>query len=285
MLTLLMKMNIIKSACYSRLLTALFVGSLALSASATERLFTYTYEPETLPKGAWEAEQWVTLRTGRTGAVGKSDFNLLVFREELEYGVTDNYQVALYFNHQYEYFKNPSTGARTSHYRQKGFSLENKYMLLNPADHVVGLSLYLEPTLDAADGMFALEEKIILGQRHGDWKWALNLTHETEWEDNYKETIGEVEITFGIARQLGSRWSLGLEARHHAEVVEYCDWEGYAFYLGPVLSYRTDKWWTALSVMPQIYGANPGGNPDRNTHLDLDGHERLNIRLLFGFSF
>jgi hypothetical protein len=37
--------------------------------------------------------------------------------------------------------------------------------------------------------------------------------------------------------------------------------------------------------MPQIYGANFEGNPDRNTHLDLDGHEKVNMRLLLGFSF
>ena len=268
------------------ILTGIACGALAFTATATERLFTYTYEPETLPKGALEAEQWVTLRAGRDAAVGQEDFYRLEFRDEIEYGVTDNYQVSLYFNHQYDHFKDPASGAKTSNYRQKGFSLENKYMVLNPAEHAVGLSLYLEPTLDAADGVFELEEKIILGQRHGDWKWALNLTHATEWENDYQDRVGEFEATFGIARQLNSRWSLGLEMRHHAEAEEYRDWEGYAFYLGPVLSYRTDRWWAALTVMPQIYGANPeGGNPDNNTHLDLDAHERVNVRLLFGFSF
>src|SRR5438552_18492465 len=36
-------------------------GLCVSSVSATERFFTYTYEPETLPQGAWEYEQWVTL--------------------------------------------------------------------------------------------------------------------------------------------------------------------------------------------------------------------------------
>jgi hypothetical protein len=35
------------------------------TASAMERYFTYTYEPETMPAGALEYEQWVTLRAGR----------------------------------------------------------------------------------------------------------------------------------------------------------------------------------------------------------------------------
>jgi hypothetical protein len=33
-----------------------------------------------------------------------------------------------------------------------------------------------------------------------------------------------------------------------------------------------------------IYGANFGGNPDANRHLEPEGHERLNIRLVFGIS-
>jgi hypothetical protein len=38
-------------------------------------------------------------------------------------------------------------------------------------------------------------------------------------------------------------------------------------------------------VLPQIYGANFIGNPDNNDHLDLEGHERVNVRLLVGISF
>ena len=257
--------------------------TLASQAPATERLFTYTYEPETLPKGAVEFEQWVTQRSGRNSAVGKENFRRVQFREEIEYGVTDNYQLSLYFNHQYEHFRNPTTGASRTDYRQKGVSIENKLMVWNPADHAVGLSLYLEPTYDGED--FELEQKIILGQRVGDWKWALNLSHETEWSDDFSDKVGEFEITFGAAHELDSHWSLGLEIRHHAEISEYKDWEGYALYVGPVVSYRRENWWAALTVMPQVYGANFNGDPDGVHALDLDGHEKINVRLLVGFSF
>ena len=59
----------------------------------------------------------------------------------------------------------------------KGISFENRYMVLNPASHAVGLTLYLEPCFSGDEA--ELEEKIILGQRYGNWKWALNLTHAT----------------------------------------------------------------------------------------------------------
>jgi hypothetical protein len=72
-------------------LLGLVVSALYLQiASANERDFTYSYEPETMPTGAMEFEQWVTLRTQRTRIVWQENFNLWKIREELEYGVTDS---------------------------------------------------------------------------------------------------------------------------------------------------------------------------------------------------
>ena len=267
-----------------QILTGITCGLLtAAAAQADERIFTYTYEPATPPKGEFEFEQWVTMRAGRNAAVGQDDFYRVQFREELEYGVTDNYQVSLYFNHGYTHFKDPGTGARTSDYRQEGFSVENIYMLLNPTEHAVGLSLYLEPTWDGEN--FELEEKILIGQRYDKWRWALNFTHATEWKDHFRENEGEFETSFGISRQLNSRWSLGVEFRNHNEIPEYKEWENTAFYLGPVVCYKRTSWFATLTVMPQIYGANFTGDPDNDHHLELEGHERVNARLIFGFDF
>ena len=265
------------------LAVGLIFAALAATVRADDRLFTYTYEPETAPKGTFEFEQWLTSRAGRNDAVGQRDFHRLQLREEFEYGVTDNYTLSLYVNHQYETYKDPGTGARTSKYDWTGISLENKFLVLNPAEHAVGLSLYLEPTYDGEN--FELEQKIILGQRYGDWKWALNLTHATEWSDHFRGTEGELEISLGIARQLSPRWSVGIEIRDHNELPEYSRWENTALYIGPVVSYRRERWWAALTVMPQVYGANWGGDPDGNASLELEGHERWNVRLLFGYSF
>ncbi len=74
-------------------------------------------------------------------------------------------------------------------------------------------------------------------------------------------------------------------ARDHNELPDYSEWENTALFLGPVVSYRQEKRWAALSVMPQIYGANFSGNPDHVSKLELEGHERVNIRLLLGISF
>src|SRR5436190_2943830 len=118
---------------FSTILTGLLAcGFSAASASANERLFTYTYEPETLVKGTTEFEQWVTLRAGRNETVGQENYTKWELREELEYGVTDNYSVSLYLNHSAESFRDTATGddVSTSHF--DGVSIENRYMLFNP---------------------------------------------------------------------------------------------------------------------------------------------------------
>jgi hypothetical protein len=93
-----------------------------------------------------------------------------------------------------------------------------------------------------------------------------------------------LEASIGVARDLGKNWSLGLEVRDHNELPDYKFWENTALFVGPALSYRQEKWWAALTVMPQVFGANFNGDPDGHSNLELEGHERVNIRLMIGIS-
>lgn len=86
--------------------------------------------------------------------------------------------------------------------------------------HKIGLTLYLEPRFSGSEAE-EIEEKIIIGQRFGVWKWAFNLTHATEWEEDLEEVEGEFEGTFGISRDVGKHWSVGLEFGNHNEIPEY----------------------------------------------------------------
>lgn len=266
------------------LLPGLLAGVVrAASIRADERRFTYVYEPETLPSGAFEFEHWVTLRAGRNKTVGQENYHRWDLRQELEYGVTDWYSAALYLNEKAESYRDPGNGANEYAFDWTGVSVENRFNVLNPATHKIGLTLYLEGRYSGEEA--ALEQKIIIGQRHGNWKWAFNLGHETEWEDHRRKVEAELAASFGLARDLGKRWALGLEFRNENILPEYHSWENSALFLGPVLSYRREKWWNALTVMPQIYGWNNSVSQDGNSHLELNDHEKLNIRLLFGFDF
>lgn len=266
------------------LILATVAGALCLpNAQATDRLFTYTYEPEGMPKGAAEFEQWMTLRSQRTKNVGQENFNRWELREEFEYGVTDNYTIDFYINSKAESFRDPAAGLDSSSFEFAGISLANRFNLVNPATHPVGFTLYLEPTFSGSEAAF--EQKLIFGQRHGNWKWALNLIHETEWEENFDKTVGEVEATFGISYGLSKHWWLGVEARNVNEIPEYKKWESSAVYVGPALHYRRENWWATLTVLPQAWGKDYDGNTDRTSGLDLAHNERINIRLIFGIHF
>lgn len=259
----------------------LYLG--ASSLQANDRRFTYSYEPEVNPKGELEFEQWVTLRTQRNDHVGQENYNRFDFREEVEYGVTDNYTASLYLNFKNTSYRVPSTGSDESSFDFEGVSLENRYQLLNPALYPVGLTLYLEPRFSGDEA--EIEEKIILGQRYGDWKWALNLGHATEWKDNFHQTEGEIEVSAGVGYDLNSNWNVALEVKHDQAIPEYDAWESAAVFVGPTVSYRNENWWAALSVLPQVYGHNFDGNGDGDRALDLEHHERVQVRLLWGIHF
>ncbi len=74
--------------------TAIVTGALLLgTAHAGERRFTYVYEATTAPRNEVEVENWVTWETQKEeGQRG----NTFAFRHELEYGVTDHFQLAIY---------------------------------------------------------------------------------------------------------------------------------------------------------------------------------------------
>src|SRR6186713_1712461 len=98
--------------------------ALSQSALADQRRFTYVYEPETLPEGAMEFENWVTLRTQRTEDVGQENYNRWDLRQELEYGVTDRYSVSLYMNEKAESYEDTATGEDVSGLSWEGISIE-----------------------------------------------------------------------------------------------------------------------------------------------------------------
>lgn len=260
----------------------LAVGLLPQPLRADDRRFTYVYEPETPPAGSMEFENWVTLGAGRNSTVGQDNYTLWELRQEFEYGVTDRYAVGLYLNESAENYRATATGANVSDFTFEGLSLENRFNVLNPAERAVGLTLYLEGTYSGDEA--EIEEKLILGQRHGKWKWAFNIIQATGWENNLSEIEGELGGSLGVAYDLGSAWSIGIEFRNQTLMPQYSNIESTVLFLGPVVSVRQERWWAALSVMPQLHGWNFGGDPDGNPHLDLSENERLNVRLLFGIN-
>src|SRR5215475_9941300 len=84
-------------------------------ARADEAIFAWTYTTDLLPKGKWEFEQWMTARWEKEHGA----YNVFDFREELEYGLTDNLQIALYLNHHYVNADNDIPVANPAHPKRR----------------------------------------------------------------------------------------------------------------------------------------------------------------------
>src|SRR5260370_41198153 len=94
----------------SRQLLAILGGVLTVvSASATERYFTYSYEPETMPRGGWEGEQWATPLAGRNAAAGQEDFQQWEIRHGLGYRGTDKFSTVVSGNAAQTHLQEPAT--------------------------------------------------------------------------------------------------------------------------------------------------------------------------------
>jgi len=252
----------------------LVIAATAATAAASERHFTYTYESGVLRPGAWEIEPWSTFR------LGKSDFySRLDTRLEAELGLTDRLQTSLYLNLKAVTEDTPL--GRSSSTELQGISSEWKLKLSDPVADRAGLALYGE--LSAGPSEVEIEGKLILDKRVGRLLGALNLVAEHEWKFDAPETERETafEVDAAACWFLTPRLTAGLELRSHTVLLPGEEPTRSALFLGPTVSYAKGGWWVAASVLPQVRalaGASDG-------HLDLEEHERVEVRVIFGLEF
>ncbi len=243
------------------------IAMLCLSAAAVDvqagaRRFTYIYEALTMPKGAVEYEQWVTWKTAKEN---DRDFDRFDFRHEVEWGVTDNFQLALYQDWRFE--EAPGR-PRRGDYRDT--ALEAIYNLTNPVTDPIGLSLYGE--IKIGDQLLELEGKLILEKDFGPLVLAYNATLEAEWEGaHFQEDKGELIQEAGISYQFSPRFLMGLELRHEVPIPDWAGVRGKGvLFLGPNFSYRAEKWWATLTPLFQVS--------------DVEDEPDFQMRLLVGFN-
>lgn len=229
--------------------------------------------------GARELEIWNTYRSSRGYFYRRLDQ-----RAEFEFGVGSNVMSALYLNYTWLERDPNGTAPGGDPVSSSSVSISNewKFKLADRVADPVGLGLYTEATLGLDE--FELEGKLLLDKQLGKWLVAFNAVADNEWAtelvsgETHTSSEFTAEFDLGIAYAVQSNFSIGLEVRNHNEIVGG-EWEHSALFAGPVLSYSSDAWWATLTILPQVTGFKgaTAGN------LVLDGHERLEARLLFSF--
>ncbi len=244
----------------SALAAAAILAAAAAPAAADERKFSYSYEAKTLPRGTFEFEQWVTLRTGRP----EGTFRVFAFREELEYGITDLLTTALYLNFAHEKIGDESE------FEFESVSSEWKYKLSDPAADPIGLLAYAELGLGPDEQ--ELELKFIANKIVQRWNFAANAIVEFEREEE-EEPSGEKEweresklaLTLGASYQFRPGLAAGLEAVHETPFEgTFKEKEDSAFYVGPVFHYAAPRFWLTLTWLHQVPGPDDGDTGEEN---------------------
>jgi hypothetical protein len=267
---------------------AIFGG--AQPAQADESPFGSIYTTELLPRGAMEAEQWVT------GARGKPDerFDEVTGRSELEYGVSDRFLLSLYANYRWNKVVPHGPGAPDGPEdttRFTGFSAEAIYQILNPYTDPFGFALYLEPSIGA--GERSLEVKLLFQKNFLDDRLVLagNLNTEYVWVHDVGTGAWDhetgLEFYLGASYRFAPGWFGGVELlnenSYSGHLFEGAHAEANAFYFGPALHYAAPGWWATLAVYEQLpWAGNPAHAPGAVSHGLLVEAERLRARFRLG---
>jgi hypothetical protein len=237
-----------------------------------------------------DLEAWGTFRTGR-----KYFFNQLDNRLEFEVGLNDKLQTAFYINSSYKAFgANLDTLGGIADTSVSGIMKESefsvssewKWKLLDPSANAVGMALYAEFTF--TPGEFEIENKIIIDKKSEKNIIAFNLVNEYEVAYNVKKgtTLHEwedgVEADLGFMHMVKPNFGLGIEMKNQNELVVE-GWQHSALFGGPTLFYSGEKHYIILNILPQW--ANLHKTDDAPNNLVLNDYEKLDVRLLFGFSF
>ena len=101
------------------------------------------------------------------------------------------------------------------------------------------------------------------------------------------------DYALGASYRIASKWLAGLEFLIRRTFVDqdFAKQGSSAFFLGPVIHYADDEWWTTLTVLPQIAGNPHGlgldayGNTLSDRTRTLGEYEKMEIRLRIGVEF
>jgi hypothetical protein len=286
---------------------------------AGESLFGFLLTTDLLPKGGKEIEQWLTWRRQKAGG----QFDLIQGRNAFEYGVTDDFQAAIYANYMWSRAFHNSVDSTTappenfadvqvgpdSHWhsgRFVGVSLEGIYRILSPYIHPIGLAYYLEPTI--GNGLYEVENRIIVQKNLLDDRLViasnLSLNLEGRKLPGDPDEVGyasrkhwDHETDFNISLAASYRfipnWSAGFEFINEREYSNFSlspdRRTNVAYYLGPVLHWGGERFFVTATFLTQLPWAQDFANPPpgfiKGGRTYADDFEKYRLRLKVGFTW
>ncbi len=222
-------------------LMVLFIGW-GREGQAAQRSYVWTEEYGTMAKGSAELEFWDTAVTKDIRTRNASDWTQQL---ELEYGITDHFNVSLY--QVYE------QAADSPSLTYLGYQVELKYQVAEKNVLPVDVLLYAEnEQVNDSDGP-RFEGKIILAKKLDRLSFAYNQIFERRYATGKEEH----EYAAGISYELVPALRLGIEAKGSYSEKQYA--------VGPTLAWLGNRIWADIGA---VYGLNKNTN-DREVRFML----------------
>jgi hypothetical protein len=205
--------------------------AVAPAARADRRSFVRSYEYATQPQGNLEFELWNdVIREGAWDAAATAH------RFELEYGITDHWDAALY-----HVFAQPSGAS----FRFDSWRLETRYRLAEKGEWPIDVMLYFEVERPADFAQpFETEQKLILEKDFGRFALVTNLVGEQKFLRAADKHLWEID--------LGARFEVSPALRLAAEAWTIHETVGgrttSTWFAGPSLSVATGKFWLQIGA-------------------------------------
>lgn len=203
------------------------------TANADQRSYVWTYEYLTLNKGSTEFEYYLTSKTTDDSRSGDTDYQ---HQLELEYGITDRWDIALY---------QVLTQADGESLKYGGFKVRTRYRFGERGEFFVDPLVYLEyqSKVDDAD---VFEGKVILSKDIGQLNISYNQIIETEIDGD-----GEVEhgYAFGVSYPIHPAVSIAVESKGNYTEGTYA--------IGPTLSWAGGRIWANIGLLFGINDKTP----------------------------
>ena len=237
-------------------LAALLASS---TASANPRALPFTYTTDTLAPGQAELEQTVDLvpLRGNDPNTGKlSSYLGSVFQTELEIGVADRLELALYFTFQ-PMMNTDLIQNQAKLFDSNGIKQRVRYIFADPGEWPIDVGVYGE--LAENDHEFEFEGKLLLQHRFDRLRVAANLWAEYELyfasdaQGNHQRDI-VINPTLGATYEIDPRFSVGLDSWLRGEYPTNPAPAtrpfalGPEYYIGPSVMMSFGKvWWTVAA--------------------------------------
>ena len=217
---------------YAKLwLVALVVLTAIDGAWADQRFYVWTYQYQTMERGAAELESYTTFSSFES----QNDENLTRtdLQYELEVGMTDRFDFSIY----QVFYSDPGQDLK-----YKGFKLRSRYRFGEKGEYAVDPLIYLEYIGEPEFEEHAFELKLILAKDFGKFNLSLNPVLEIEKEGGEWEM--EPEYALGASLELFPLLRGGLELKGSEA----------ASYIGPTFSHGHEGLWVAFGSGFKISG-------------------------------